>query len=199
MGSRRESGIEPGERPVIARGHLVLLEWLQGFHCTVAAMAHHRSNHFSPYFSFTLWYERFSSSPFSFLRIPLRLLLWCCQAAQITHMLDERMGELAEEAKQERALKDVVDATARDKGKTTEVAEKKAQSSKKAQLLVEKRSTEVEIKLGETELKLSQAESLNLAHVKEVAELKAAPDACENKWYNKGFVDAENSVKPIVH
>ena len=43
-------------------------------------------------------------------------------------MLDERMGELAEEAKQERALKDVVDATARDKGKTTEVAEKKAQS-----------------------------------------------------------------------
>ena len=199
MGSRRESSTEPGERLVIARGHSVLLGWLQGFHCTVAAMAHHRSNLFSPYFSFTLWYEQFSSSPFSFLRIPLSLLLWCYQAAQITHMLGERMGELAEEAKWERVLKDVVDATARDKGKTTEVVEKKAQSSEKAQLLVEKRSAEVEIKLGETELKLSQAKSLNLAHVKELAKLKAAIEACKNKWYHKGFVDAENSVEPIIH
>lgn len=114
-------------------------------------------------------------------------------------MLGERMGELAEEAKWERVLKDVVDATARDKGKTTEVVEKKAQSSEKAQLLVEKRSAEVEIKLGETELKLSQAKSLNLAHVKELAKLKAAIEACKNKWYHKGFVDAENSVEPIIH
>ena len=114
-------------------------------------------------------------------------------------MLSERMGELAEEAERERALKDVTDATARDKGKAAEGAKKKAQSSKKARLLAEKRSTELETKLWETELKLAQAESLNLAHVEEVAELKAALEACENKWYNEGFANAKNSVEPVVH
>ena len=53
-------------------------------------------------------------------------------------------------------------------------------------------------KLGETKLKLAQAESLNLAHVEEVVNLKAALEACENNWYNEGFSDAENSVEPVV-
>ena len=57
----------------------------------------------------------------------------------------------------------------------------------------------MEAKLGGIELKLVQAKSLNLAHVDEIANLKAALEACENKWYNEGFTDAENSVKPIVH
>ena len=95
------------------------------------------------------------------------------------------MGELAEEAEQERALKDVADAMAWDKGKATKVAKK--------------RLAEVETKLGETELKLAQAENLNLAHAEEVAELKAAFKACENKWYNEGFANAENSMEPVVH
>jgi len=42
-------------------------------------------------------------------------------------------------------------------------------------------------------------ESLNLAHVDEVADLKVALEAYENKRYNEGFADAENSVEPIVH
>ena len=54
------------------------------------------------------------------------MLLWCYQATQITHMLGERIGELAEEAKRERALKDVADVTAWNKGKAAEVVEKKA-------------------------------------------------------------------------
>ena len=84
-------------------------------------------------------------------------------------MLGERIGKLAEDAEWERALKDVADAAARDKGKAAEVAEKKAQSSKKARMLAEKRLVKVETKLGETELKLAQAESLNLAYAEEVA------------------------------
>ena len=40
---------------------------------------------------------------------------------------------------------------------------------------------------------------MNLAHAEEVAELKAALEAYENKWYNEGFTDDENSVKPVVH
>jgi len=40
---------------------------------------------------------------------------------------------------------------------------------------------------------------LNLAHVDEVADMKAALKACEDKWYNEGFTDAENFVEPVVH
>ena len=61
-----------------------------------------------------------------FFFLLLSLLLWCYQAAQIIHILGERMKELVEEAEREKALKDVANATARDKGKAAEVAEKKA-------------------------------------------------------------------------
>ena len=46
---------------------------------------------------------------------------------------------------------------------------------------------------------MAQAKSLNLVHVDEVADLKAALEACEDKWYNEGFADAKNSVEPVVH
>ena len=58
---------------------------------------------------------------------------------------------------------------------------------------------EMDVKLKGTKLKLVEAESLNLAQADEIANLKAAVEACEEKWYNEGFVDAENSVEPIVH
>ena len=53
------------------------------------------------------------------------------------------------------------------------------------------------MKLRGTELKLAKAESLTLARAEEIAYLKVALEACEHKWYNKGFVDVENSMKPI--
>ena len=56
----------------------------------------------------------------------------------------------------------------------------------------------MEAKLGETKLKLAQAESLNLTHAEEVADLKAALEACENNWYNKGLADAENFMELVV-
>ena len=77
-------------------------------------------------------------------------------------------------------------------------AEKKAAVSKKARVLAEKKSTELEMNLGETELKLVGAESLNLAQADELADLNAALEACENKWYYEGFVDVENSVELVV-
>ena len=55
------------------------------------------------------------------------------------------------------------------------------------------------MKLGGTELKLAKAESLNLPQADEIADLKAAFKACEEKWYNEGFVDTKNSVEPIVY
>ena len=59
--------------------------------------------------------------------------------------------------------------------------------------------TEMDVKLGGMELKLAEVESLNLAQADEITDLKTALEACEEKWYNEGFVDAENSIKPIVH
>ena len=53
--------------------------------------------------------------------------------------------------------------------------------------------------MGRTKLKLEEAESLNLTQANEIADLKATLEACEEKWYNKGFADAENSVEPIVY
>ena len=46
---------------------------------------------------------------------------------------------------------------------------------------------------------MAEAQSLNTTLAEELADLKAALEACENKWYNEGFADAENSAKPIVH
>ena len=70
---------------------------------------------------------------------------------------------------------------------------------KKARLVVERKLAEAEDKLGGVELKLVEAASLNLTQAYEIVDLKAALEACKNKWYNKGFADAENSVEPIVH
>ena len=82
---------------------------------------------------------------------------------QLTHILDQRLKELIEDAEWEKALKDVAAAMAKEKGKAAEAAEKRAQSAEKARLVAEKKLTEVEVKLGSMELKLAEVESLNLA------------------------------------
>ena len=76
---------------------------------------------------------------------------------------------------------------------------KKATASVKARVSAEKRSSEFKAKLGEVELKLAKATSLNTAQAKEMADLKAVLEACENKWYNEGFADAENSIGPVIN
>ena len=106
------------------------------------------------------------------------------------------MKEVAEDADREKALKDVAVATAKDKGKATK---KRARASEKARILVEQRLTKMDVKLGGIDLKLAETESQNLAQVNEIADLKAALEACEDKWYNAGFLDAENSMGPIVY
>ena len=63
----------------------------------------------------------------------------------------------------------------------------------------EKKPSELEAKLGKTELKLAEVASLNTAQAEELADLKAALKACENKWYNEGFADAENLAEPVIN
>ena len=57
----------------------------------------------------------------------------------------------------------------------------------------------MESRLEGVELKLAEANSLNLAQADQIVDLKASLEACENKWYDEGFADAEKSVEPIVH
>ena len=127
------------------------------------------------------------------------LLLLTCQAAQLTHILDGRVKELAGDAERERALKDAVEAASKERVKIAATVEKKATASDKAKALAEKRLANFEAKVGETELKLAKAESLNTARAKELADLRAALEGCESKWYNEGFADAENSVEPVIN
>ena len=102
----------------------------------------------------------------------------------MTHILDGRVKELAEDVERERDLKDVAEAASKERAKVTTTAEKKATVSEKAKALAEKRLADLKAKVGETRLKLAEVESLK---------------ACESKWYNKGFADAENSVEPIIN
>ena len=109
------------------------------------------------------------------------------------------MKELAEDVECEKALKDVVETASKERAKIAATAEKKATVSKKAKVLAEKRFADLEVKMGETELKLAEAVSLNSSRVEELADLRAALEGCESKWYNEGFADAENSVEPIIN
>ena len=64
--------------------------------------------------------------------------------------------------------------------------------------MVERKLTEAEDKLGGVELKLVEAASLNLAQADEIADLRVALKAYENKWYNEGFADVENSAELVI-
>ena len=89
--------------------------------------------------------------------------------------------------------------TAKEKMKAVDTAEKKAATTEKNRALAEKRSVELLAKQNKTDVKLAKAISLNTAQAKELADLRAALEACEEKWYNEGFADAENSIKPVVN
>ena len=54
-------------------------------------------------------------------------------------------------------------------------------------------------KQNEMDLKLAKAASLNTTQVEELANLRAALEACEEKWYNEGFADVENSAELVVN
>jgi len=51
---------------------------------------------------------------------------------------------------------------------------------------------------NETEVKLAEVVSLNSTLSEEVADLWVALEACECKWYDERFVDAEKEVEPVV-
>ena len=94
----------------------------------------------------------------------------------MAYVIDDRLKEAAKDADREKVVKDVAMATAKDKGKATEAVEKRAQASKKAQILAELGPTEMDVKLGGIELKLAEAKCLSAQGYK-IVDLKAALEA----------------------
>ena len=92
-----------------------------------------------------------------------------------------------------------MEATSKERAKIAVTIEKKAAAPEKAKASAKKRLVDLEAKMGETELKLAEAESLNTARAEELADLRAALEGCKSKWYNKGFADAENLVEPVIN
>ena len=117
----------------------------------------------------------------------------------MAHIFDGQVKELAEDADREKVARETAVKTAKKEIKAVDTAEKKVAAAEKARSLAKKRSTELLAKQNETNLKLAEVVSLNTAQAEELADLRAALEACEEKWYNKGFANAKNSAKPVVN
>ena len=117
----------------------------------------------------------------------------------MAHILGGRANDLAEEVDREREAQEIAAKTAKEKLKAADSAEKKATAAEKNRALAEKRCAELLAKQNETDDKLAQAISLNTTQAKELADLKAALEACKEKWYNEAFANAENSTEPVVN
>ena len=75
----------------------------------------------------------------------------------------------------------MVETTAKEKVKAAVIAEKKVATFEKARVAMEKRSSELEVKLRGDRAKTSGGASMNIAWAENVANLKATLEACENK------------------
>lgn len=116
----------------------------------------------------------------------------------MTGIIDGRLKDATEAVEWEKALKAIVEVTTREKGEAAVASERKEIDAKKARQTSESKLTIMEKNLGETELKLATANSLNLAQADQIVELKESLEACEDKWYNAGFSEAERSMEPII-
>ena len=108
------------------------------------------------------------------------------------------MKEFSEEVVLEKAGKDAATKTAKDKIKAADATKKRAAAAEKAQALAEKRLAGLTTKQNETDLKLAEVASLNVAINEELDDLRAALEACENKWYDKEFANVEEGVEPVI-
>uniref|UniRef100_A0A7N2QXU9 Uncharacterized protein n=1 Tax=Quercus lobata TaxID=97700 RepID=A0A7N2QXU9_QUELO len=116
-------------------------------------------------------------------------------AAQLAHILNEWVKDLSEEVDREKAGREEAAKTAKDKTKAVNAAEKRVVAAEKARASAKKRSAKLVSKQNETNLKLAKAASLNVTLSEEVANLRAALEVCENKWYDERFANVEKGVE----
>ena len=108
------------------------------------------------------------------------------------------MKEFSKEVVWEKVGKDAATKTAKDKIKATDAVQKRAAATEKALALAKKRLAELTTRQNETDLKLAEAASLNVALNEELTDLRAVSEVYENKWYDEEFTDAEEGVEPAI-
>ena len=156
-------------------------------------MAHYSGNLSFLIFSIFIYFHYFRS----YLLLPFMLLSFN-QAAQLAHILNDQLKEFSEKVVWEKVGKDAATKTAKDKIKAADVVKKRVAATEKALELAKKRLAELTTRQNETDLKLVEAASLNVALNEELANLQAALEACENKWYDEEFANAEEGVEPVI-
>ena len=100
----------------------------------------------------------------------------------MAHILGGCAKDLAEEVDREREARETAAKTAKEKLKAADSAEKKVAAAEKNRALAEKRCAELLAKQNETDVKLVEAISLNASQAEELTDLRAALEACEQKW-----------------
>ena len=108
------------------------------------------------------------------------------------------MKDLTEEVGRKKAGKEVAMEAAKEKTNIAESAKWRAAAAEKSRALPEKKLAELVARQNETEMKLAETASLNSTLSEEVVDLRAGLEACESKWYDEGFADAEKSVEPVI-
>ena len=116
----------------------------------------------------------------------------------MTHVLKGRLKVAMEEANKEKALKQVSESTLNEKVLELATVEQKVATIDKTWDLAKQKAEVLQGKLGETETKLAQVESIVSAYDKELADLKEMIKRCEQAIYNMSFNNGENSCSAII-
>ena len=110
----------------------------------------------------------------------------------MTYVVEGWLKGVIEEADKEKALKQVAEASLKEKTLGLNVMERRATIAEKALELAKQKAKVFQGKLGKTKLKLVETASLVSARDKELTNLKSMVKTCKQTYYNKGFRDAES-------
>ena len=76
--------------------------------------------------------------------------------------------------------------------------ERQATTTKKSLELAEQKASNLQGRLGETELKVTETARILSARDKELTNFKSTKKTQKQTYYNKGFRDVKNSVGPMI-
>lgn len=116
----------------------------------------------------------------------------------MTYLIEGQLKGAMEEVDKERDLKEVSESNLQEQATKLAAAEWKSMKAKRACAAAKKRVMDLEGKLDDVDVKLAQVESIISDKDKEIADLKVTKAQREDKFYNMGFTDIENSIKPIM-
>lgn len=113
-------------------------------------------------------------------------------------MVEGRLKDAQEEADKEKALKQVVEASLKEKTSGLNVMERYVMTVEKAMEIAEQKANEASSKLGEIDLKLPETANLLFAWDKEFSNYKGGKKAWKQSYYDRDFRHIENSARPMI-